>query len=105
MPHDGEYSGTDEVRTLDQNRKFHAMVDDIARQVEWAGEKMDAEDWKRLLLAAKYGQRTVPNPINGIGFVVVNSRRSRALTIEEMSDFLMEIEVFGNERGVKWGAE
>lgn len=95
----------DEIRTLPQNARFHAMVDDIARQLDWAGEKLDPEDWKRLLLAGKYGQRTVPNPINGIGFVVMNSRRSRALTIEEMSDFLMEIQVFGDERGIKWSRE
>jgi hypothetical protein len=32
---------SDEIRSLEQNKRFHAMVADIADQVEWAGEKMD----------------------------------------------------------------
>ncbi len=93
----------DEVRSCEQNRKFHAMVRDIARQVEWAGEMIDEEDWKRLLLAAKYEQKVVPNPLDPHGrFVVMNNRRSRALTVPEMSEFIAEIESFGAERGVAW---
>lgn len=65
-------------RTLEQNKRFHAMVRDIAQQVEWAGEKMDEEDWKRLLLASAYGQKVVPNPFGG-NFVVVNIKRSSEL--------------------------
>lgn len=96
----------DEIRTLEQNRKFHAMLSDIAHQLEWAGERMDVEDWKRLLLAAKYGQQVVPNPLDGAaGFVVRNNRRSRALTVAEMSDFIMEIKVFAETQGVTWGVE
>lgn len=97
---------SDEIRSTQQNRKFHAMLSDIAHQLEWAGDKMDAEDWKRLLLAAKYGQQVVPNPLDGAaGFVVKNTRRSRGLTVDEMSDFIMEIKVFAETQGVKWGLE
>lgn len=96
----------DEIRTLEQNKKFHAVVADIAAQVPWAGELMDAETWKRVLLAAKYGQKIVPNPLTETGEpIVVNVRRTRGLTIAEMSEFLSEIEVFGDERGVKWSRE
>lgn len=95
----------DEIRTLEQNKKFHAMVADIARQVKWADESMDAEDWKRLLLAAKYEQKVIPNPLGYGGFIVVNKRRSRALTVEEMSEFIGEIEAFGAERGVDWSGD
>lgn len=93
----------DEIRTLEQNKKFHAMVSDIARQVKWAGERLEPEDWKRLLLAAKYGQQVVPNPLSAsAGFIVMNNRRSKALTVAEMSEFIAEIEVFGIEQGVDW---
>lgn len=95
---------SDEIRSLEQNKKFHAMVGDIAKQVKWADDFMDEEDWKRLLLAAKYEQQVVPSPL-GPGFVVMNKRRSRGLTVPEMAEFLMEIQVFGDERDVKWGAE
>jgi hypothetical protein len=96
----------DEVadRTRLQNRKFHAMVRDIARQVKWAGEFIAEEDFKRIFLAAKYGQRVVPNPF-GIGFVVMNSKRSRDLTLEAMAEFITELQVFGDEQGVNWTDE
>jgi hypothetical protein len=99
-------SREDEIRSGPQNRRFHAMVRDIARQVQWAGAYMDEEDWKRLFLAAAYGQRMVPNPLNPQApFVVVNKRASRGLVVPEMADLITEIEVFGNERGVKWADE
>ena len=41
-----------ETRSNPQNAKLHAMLTDIARQVEWAGQKRDAETWKRLMVAA-----------------------------------------------------
>ena len=94
-----------EIRTQDHNARFHAMVRDIARQVEWAGEKLGEEDWKRLLLAAKFGQKVVPNPLTGIGFVVMNERRSRSLTNAEMEELLGELEAFGAERGVDWSED
>ncbi len=97
-------SREDEIRSTSQNRKFHAMVRDIADQVKWAGDYMDAEDWKRLFLAAKWQQKVVPNPLDPHGaFVVVNTRRSRGLTVPEMAEFILEIQIFGDEQGVKWG--
>lgn len=92
----------DRLRSQTQNAALHAMVRDIAKQVQWAGGYMDEESWKRVLLAAKYGQQIVPNPITGIGMVVVNVKRSRHLSHEEMAEFLMEIEAFGASQGVDW---
>ena len=91
----------EEIRDLGHNARFHAMVRDIAKQVEWAGERLGEEDWKRLLLAAKFEQKVVPNPF-GIGFVVMNKRRSKSLTNAEMEELLGEIEAFGAENGVDW---
>jgi hypothetical protein len=97
-------SRDDEIRTSEQNRKFHAVVRDIAAQVKWAGDWMDEEDWKRILLAAKYGQEVVPNPL-AAGFIVRNARRSRGLTVPEMAEFITELVVFGDEQGVKWSEQ
>lgn len=94
-----------EIRDADHNARFHSMVRDIAKQLPWAGEKLDEESWKRLLLAAKFGQKVVPNPLTGIGFVVMNQRRSRSLTNAEMEELLGEIEAFGAERGVDWSED
>lgn len=92
-------------RTAEQNKKFHAMMRDIAHQVKWANELIDEEDWKRLMLAAKYNQRIVPNPLGYPGFIVMNVKRSKQLTIEEMSEFISEIEAFGAEHGVQWSED
>src|SRR3954464_10885185 len=90
-----------EFRTLEQNKKMHAMIADIADQVEWAGERMDEAEWKLLLLAAAYGQKIMPNPFGG-SFIVKNNRRSSGLYKPEMADLITQIQVFGDERGVKW---
>lgn len=96
-------SREDEIRSTAQNRKFHAMVRDIAAQVKWAGDYMDEEDWKRLFLAASYGQKVVPNPLDPqAAFVVVNKRRSRGLVVPEMAELILQIEIFGNDHGVVW---
>jgi putative methionine-R-sulfoxide reductase with GAF domain len=93
------------ARSVEQNARLHAMVRDIARQVKWAGDYMTEEAWKRVLLAAKYGQKIVPNPFTGIGMVVVNEKRSRDLSVEEMSEFIGEIEAFGASQGVDWSED
>lgn len=91
-------------RTAEQNAKFHAMVRDIAKQVKWADQKWGEEDWKRLLLAARFEQQVVPSPL-GHGFIVMNKRRSRELSLEEMTDFIGEIEAFGAEQGIDWSED
>ena len=99
-------SRSDEIRSSDQNRKLHAAIRDIAEQVKWAGEYMDEDTWKLLLLGAAYGQRMVPNPLDPQSrFVLVNVRRSRGLVVPEMADLITQIVAFGDERGVKWRDE
>lgn len=99
-------SRVDEIRSGEQNRKFHAVIRDIAEQCEWAGDKMDAEDWKRLFLGAAHGQKIVPNPFDPhAAFIVVNARRSRGLNVPDMADLITQMIVFGNERGVQWRDE
>ena len=91
-------------RTLDHNARFHAMCRDIARHVEWAGQKWNDEDWKRLFLGAKFGQPVVPNPF-GKGIVVVNAKRSRELTNAQMEELIGEMMAFGDEHGVDWSED
>ena len=94
-----------EIRDADHNARFHSMIRDISKQVPWAGEMLDAEAWKRLMLAAKFGQKVVPNPLNGIGFVVMNERKSRTLTNAEMEELIGEIEAFGALHEVDWSED
>jgi sugar phosphate isomerase/epimerase len=91
-------------RTLDHNARFHSMCRDIAKHVVWGGRKWADEEWKRLMLGAKFGQPVVQSPF-GCGFVVVNAKRSRELTNAEMEELLGEMQAFGDEHGVDWSED
>ena len=41
-----------EKRSLSENALLHSLLGEIAAQLQWAGKKLDAEAWKRLLTAA-----------------------------------------------------
>lgn len=92
----------DDIRSQEQNAKLHAMCRDIAKQLLFDGERFDEETWKRIFLAAKFGQKVMKNPFTGQGVIVVNAKRSRGLSIEDFAELLGEIEAFGAERGVDW---
>jgi hypothetical protein len=78
-------------RTLDQNAKLHAELQEIAETVEWAGKKRDVETWKRLLTAAWLRARGEPiellPAIDGAGVDVV-FRSTSTLTVQEMNELI-----------------
>jgi hypothetical protein len=93
------------TRTLDQNAALHAALTDIARQIEWHGERMDIEDWKRLLTAAwaraeRQPVKLVP-ALDGNGFDVLYRRTSR-MTKREVSSLLDYLHAWGTEMNVRW---
>jgi hypothetical protein len=87
------------TRSLDQNAKMWAMLDDVSRQVEWYGQRLTSDEWKDVLTAALKKQKAVPG-IDG-GFVVIGAR-TRNMTIREMSDLVELMYAFGAERDVRW---
>lgn len=90
--------------TAEQRAKFHAMCRDLSRQVEWAGGWLDEDEWKRILLAAKFKQRVVPDPF-GHGFIVINNKRIRSSDKADLSELIGEVQAFGDEHGVRWSKE
>jgi hypothetical protein len=74
-----------------------AMLQDIADQVEWHGQKLTPDDWKHIFSASLKKQRAVQG-IDG-GFVVLGQSTSR-MTKAEMSDMQELMAAFGAERGV-----
>lgn len=84
-----------------QNARLHALITDVARQVEWAGAKRDVEAWKDIFTAAlrsaQHGLDVVPG-ING-GFVLLGMHTSR-MKVAEVNDLMTLIEAFGAEHGV-----
>lgn len=83
-----------ETRSDKQNRLLHAMLGDIAAQVEWAGAKRDAEVWKRLLVAAwcraRREQVELLPALDGHGVDIVFRRTSQLTRVEcaELCDFI-----------------
>ena len=92
-------------RSGEQNKKLHAALGDIARQVEHAGKKWDILIWKRLLTAAwmrEEGENPVLIPaVDGNGFDIVYDRTSK-LTVKQCASLLEWIQAFGAEHCVRW---
>lgn len=93
-----------ETRSDKQNRMLHAMLGDIARQVEWAGKRRDADTWKRLLTAAWLRGRgesiEVLPALDGFGVDVV-FRHTSKLTKAECAELCDYIGAWCAENGVK----
>ncbi len=74
-------------RSEDSSRKLWAIATDIAKSgKEWGGIKLSKANWFRLLVAAVYGQKMVPD-LNGNGFVFVDARTSR-MTNAQISEVI-----------------
>ena len=93
-----------QTRSDAQNKLLHAMLGDIARQVEWAGKKRDTDTWKRLLTAAwlrARGESVELLPaLDGHGVDVV-FRHTSKLTRAECSDLCEYVMAWCSENGVK----
>jgi len=90
-----------ETRTLAQNARLWAMLTDVAKQVDWYGRKLNAEEWKHVMTASMAKQDVVPG-IDG-GFVVLGKSTSK-MTKPEMSELQDLIEAFGAQQGVRFTA-
>lgn len=87
-------------RSLDQNARLWASLNDVATQVVWHGRKLDSESWKHVFTSSLKKMDVVPN-IEGTGFVALGLSTSR-MTKRELSDLLELIYSFGADRGVVW---
>lgn len=96
------------VRSLDQNAMFHAICGDIAKQRTWAGKKLDAEGWKRLLVDAwaraegKSQGQVVPS-LDG-NSVVNLGIQTRRLPVGDMADLISFAQAWAVENDVRLGA-
>ena len=92
-------SVNDEKRSDASNRRMWAMLRDIAKQVDWYGQKLKDEDWKHIFSASVEKQRAVPG-LDG-GFVVLGLS-TRKQSQKWFSDMFEVMDAFAAERGVKW---
>lgn len=92
----------EETRSLAQNARLWAMLEDIARQVDWYGQKLTKDEWKDVFSAAMKRTKVVPG-LDG-GFVVCGQSTSK-MTIAEMCEMQELMEAFGSQRGVRFTAQ
>lgn len=92
-------------RNSEQNSLLHAILADIAAQVEWHGQKFDVVTWKRLCMAAWLRERgaqpqLIP-ALDGHGFDVVFEHTAK-LSVRECSELIEWCYAFGVEHEVKF---
>lgn len=92
-------------RTLAENALLHALISELARKLEWAGKRRDAETWKRLLVAAWYRAEgnalEILPALDGHGVDIVPVRTSR-LSKRDCADLIEFVQWWGAEQGVRW---
>lgn len=90
-------------RSTDQNALLWAMLTDVARQVDWYGQKLTAEDWKDVFTASLRKSRVIPG-IEAGSFVVLGMRTSD-MTKDEFSNLIELIHAFAAERSVVFSGD
>jgi len=91
-------------RSLQQSARLWAIASDIAKSgKEWGGIRLSKNNWFRLLTAAVYGQKMVPD-LNGNGFVFVDARTSR-MTNAQISEVIAFAEAFCVDQGIELSDE
>lgn len=97
-----------ERRNGEQNKLLHAVLSDIARQVEWHGQKFSVDVWKRLCTAAwlrENNQKPMMVPaLDGYGVDVIFERTSR-LSKKQCAELTEWCLAFGAEHGVEFQRE
>jgi len=79
-------------KTREQEEKYHAMINDIAKQAQHLGAKWSSEDWKRLLVdqylreVGEVQSKIIPN-LDGTGIVQLGFQ-TRKFTKEQASEFV-----------------
>lgn len=93
-----------ETRSDKQNRLLHAMLGDIAKQKDWAGQRRDIEVWKRLLTAAwcrARGEHVEILPaLDGHGVDIV-FRKTSKLSRAECAELCDYVAAWATENGVE----
>ena len=91
-------------KTREQEEKYHAMINDIAKQAQHLGAKWSADDWKRLLVdqfmrdTRDSGGKVIPN-LDGTGIVQLGFQ-TRNFTKEQASEFVEWLYAWSAEKEI-----
>lgn len=109
-PHGQVVRFSEPAKKREQEEKYHAMIGDIAKQVEHIGRKWDADDMKRILVDEFAEEmRLAGTPLHHDGRVIpsFDGRRivqlgiqTRDFYVKEASQFIEYLFAFGAQQGV-----
>lgn len=91
-------------KSREQEEKYHAMINDIAKQAQHLGAKWSSEDWKRLLVdqflreTENIQGKIVPN-LDGSGIVQLGIQ-TRKFTKEQASEFVEWLYYWATNNGI-----
>jgi hypothetical protein len=91
-------------KSREQEEKYHAMINDIAKQAQHLGAKWSSEDWKRLLVdqflreTENIQGKIVPN-LDGSGIVQLGLQ-TRKFTKDQASEFVEWLYSWSAENGI-----
>lgn len=95
----------DANRSDEQNRKYHAIFGDIAKQAEHCGSKWDAEDWKRMLVWQYCKEKQIEAgkvvPSLDMTGVVQLGQQTRKFTKEQASEFVEFLLAWCADNGIE----
>jgi len=95
----------EQIRSLDQNALLHAICGDVAKQKQWAGQKLDCEGWKRLFTDAWCREaglspgKVVPS-LDGQSVVILNIS-TRKLKKAQMTELITWIYAYCDTNAIK----
>ncbi len=87
------------TRSLDQNAKLHAMLDDIRRQKPMGWDK-DIDTWKSIMLRSLGHEIRFEQDISGNIFPL--GLKTSALSVKQMAELIEFAYSFGAENGIIW---
>ena len=95
-------------RSDDQNKKYHAIIAEIAKQAQHMGARWDAESWKRFLIdqfatETGLGGSKVVSSLDGTRIVQLGLQ-SRKFTKEQGSEFIEWLLAWATDKGIEINA-
>ena len=94
----------DSDKSRDQEKLYHELIGQIAKQAQHLGATWDTEDWKRLLVdrfaheIGLLGGKIIPN-LDGTGIVQLGIQ-TRKFTKEQATQFIEWLHAWAAENGV-----
>ena len=91
------------TRTADQNAALHAMLQDISRQMDWAGKKRSVDEWKCLMVSGhRIALKQAGEVIPGLEGEFVQLRKSTtAMGVKELGSLIDYVGAWAVMHGVK----